>query len=193
MTNNNNKKPMKLSIAKKLNPHAILLHSGVLFDVFNPNLEDINIEDGAHGLSLLCRYGGHSPKFYSVAQHSVLCSLEKGTPKEQMEFLLHDLTEGFGMVDLPSPVKRQIPEYVRIENNLQKIICQRFDLSYPLSKKTHEVDRKMLEFEYKSFFEKPNDLFDFWSPEKSKEKFLARFSELRGKIKVKNKFFGEIV
>lgn len=175
---------MTLLEAKKTNPNAILIHSGILFDVFNPKIEDINIIDGAHGLSNLCRFGGHAPKFYSVAQHSVLCSLAYGTPQEQMECLLHDLTE-FVLIDLPSPIKRQIPEYVRIEENLQKIICERFNLTYPLSENTHNVDKKILEFEYNSFFEEPNESFEFWTPEQAKERFLQRFNELKNKLNVK--------
>ena len=51
----------------------------------------------------------------------------------------------------------------------------------------------MLEFEYKSFFEKPNKDFYFWSPKESKERFLTRFFELQKKLLVKNKFYGQIV
>jgi hypothetical protein len=176
-----NKNKMTLSDTKKINPNAIIIHSGILFDVFNPKMEDINIIDGAHGLSNLCRFGGHSPKFYSVAQHSVLCSLEEGTPQEQLDCLCHDLTE-YVLIDLPAPIKRQIIEYVRIEDNLQKIICKRFNLTFPLSKNTHRVDKLIFKFEYESFFEKFDKKFDFWSPEKAKEKFLSRFYELTEKI-----------
>ncbi|GIV43995.1 MAG: hypothetical protein KatS3mg035_1118 [Bacteroidia bacterium] len=55
---------MKLEEATRINPNAILIHSGILFDVFNPKIEDIDINDIAHALSNICRYGGHSPKFY---------------------------------------------------------------------------------------------------------------------------------
>ena len=175
---------MTLAEAKRINPNAILIHSGILFDVFNPNIEDIKIIDGAHGLSNICRYGGHSPEFYSVAQHSVLCSLIEGTPQEQLECLCHDLTEGMGLVDLPTPIKRHIPDYMAIEENLHKVICERFKLTYPLTERTHKVDRQLLEFEYKSFFEEPNPNFEFWTPEVAKERFLARFYELKKQIEL---------
>ena len=140
---------MKLQEARLLNPNAILIHSGVLFDVFNPKLEDIHIVDIAHGTANMCRYGCHSPEFYSVAQHSVLCSLEPGTPQQQMELLLHDGSEGLGLLDFPTPIKRQFKQYMSVEDNLQKIICERFKLAFPLTENTHRVDRELLEFEYK--------------------------------------------
>jgi len=39
-----------------------------------PSPEEINILDIATALSRECRYAGHASHFYSVAQHSVLCS-----------------------------------------------------------------------------------------------------------------------
>lgn len=172
---------MKLQDAARANPNALLIHSGILFDVFNPNPEDLKVIDMGHALSHLCRYGGHCPKFYSVAQHSVLCSYYPGTPKEQMEFLMHDTSEAF-LIDLPRPIKRNIPEYVRIENNLLEVIFKQFNLTFPLTDMVHQVDDAMLHYEYNEFFTNPNADFDFWSPEKAKAKFIERYEELKSQI-----------
>lgn len=172
---------MKLVDAAKKNPNAILIHSGILFDVFNPICEDITINDVAHPLSHLCRYGGHTPEFYSVAQHSVLCSLQPGTPQEQMEFLMHDISEAF-MVDLPSPIKRNMPIYVQTEENLLKALNSHFKLQYPLSDKVHKVDRLILEFEYEKFFDLKDNNFVFWTSIEAKVKFIARYYELKKQI-----------
>lgn len=172
---------MNIDDAFKINPNAILIHSGILFDVFNPRLEDIGEEDIAHGLSHLCRFGGHSPKFYSVAQHSVLGSQEEGTPLEQMEFLFHDGSEAF-LIDLPRPIKRQIPEYRNIENKLLELIFKRFNLRFPLSERVHEIDNKLVRFEYDKFFVNVDENFEFWTPEEAKRRFLARFKELKTAI-----------
>lgn len=170
-----------LQEATVINPRAIMLHSGVLFDVFDPNPDDINVEDIAHALSNLCRFGGHSPQFYSVAQHCVLCSHIDGSPREQLEFLMHDSSEAY-LADLPRPIKRQLSEYSRVEDNLLEIIFKKFDLSFPLSEKVKQIDNCALAFEYKSFFEMRDYSFDYWKPEEAKEKFLARFEELKNKI-----------
>jgi len=171
---------MKLQDAARINSNAILVHSGVLFDVFNPNPEDIKIIDIAHALSNLCRYGGHSPKFYSVAQHCVLCSLQPGTPKEQMEYLLHDASEAY-LVDMPRPIKRNLADYRRIEDSLLEVIFSYFKLTFPLTDKVHFVDNEMLQFEYKAFYEEEvlDPTFEFWGPEEAKSKFIARFEELK--------------
>ena len=175
---------MKLADAQAKNPSAILVHSGILFDVFNPKLEDFNINDMAHGLSNLCRYGGHCPEFYSVAQHSVLCSLQDGTPEEQFEFLMHDTSEAY-LIDLPRPIKRKMPNYMEIEENLLKMIFEHFKINYPLSERTHEVDNFLLHFEYDNFYTNPNPNFEFWTPKEAKSRFLARFYELKSKIENK--------
>lgn len=174
---------MKLQDAARANPNAILVHSKILFDVFNPISKNINIVDIAHALSNICRYGGHSPKFYSVAQHSVLCSLVPGSYQEQMEALMHDSSEAY-LADMPRPIKRNLPEYIRIENNLLEVIFKHFGLTFPLTERVHKIDNDILEFEYISFFDDTdnNPNFDFWTPEKAKEKFLERYNELKLKI-----------
>ncbi|HDI4958884.1 TPA: deoxyribonucleoside 5-monophosphate phosphatase [Salmonella enterica] len=48
--------------------------SGKQFDYLSATIDDIDIEDIAVALSNICRFSGHLPEFYSVAQHSVLCS-----------------------------------------------------------------------------------------------------------------------
>jgi hypothetical protein len=172
---------MKLEDVSKANPNAILVHSGVIFDVFNPKIEDILFEDIVHGLSNICRYGGHSPQFYSVAQHSVFCSYADGTPKEQLEYLMHDASEAY-LADLPRPIKKNMPNYIVIEDKLLKLIFEKFKLNFPLSANVKKVDDDVLKFEYKSFFEEPDSFFKFWTPEEAKKNFINRFNYLTNLI-----------
>ncbi len=46
--------------------NKIRLYSGVYFDPFEPDIDLIKIEDIAHGLSLQCRFGGHTQNFFSA-------------------------------------------------------------------------------------------------------------------------------
>ena len=77
-------------------------------DPFNMAAEDINIDDIAHSLSRICRYGGHVDNYLSVARHSIwvqsrLRNIGCGN-ETQMWGLLHDATEAY-LGDVTSPIK----------------------------------------------------------------------------------------
>ena len=78
--------------------------SGLHFDYRDIMRNEVKIEDIAHALSHLCRFGGHVPRFYSVAQHSVIVS-HLVPPEHALGALLHDATEAF-VQDVVRPVKR---------------------------------------------------------------------------------------
>ncbi len=48
--------------------------TGRQFWPMDPRPHEVFIEDIAHALSMICRFGGHCRRFYSVAEHSVLIS-----------------------------------------------------------------------------------------------------------------------
>jgi 5'-deoxynucleotidase YfbR-like HD superfamily hydrolase len=128
-----------------IKPMTMTLYTGREVDIFNLKLEDIDIEDIAHALSNLCRYGGHCLFHYSVALHSYLCSLEEGTKEEQLAFLLHDASEAF-VNDLIRPIKHR-PEFEHYrleEDKIQEIIFKKFELDYPFSQRVHDVDNHIL-------------------------------------------------
>ena len=52
----------------------IQTYSGRRFSLTEPSAEDVDIDDVAHALSLLCRFTGHVSEHYSVAQHCVIVS-----------------------------------------------------------------------------------------------------------------------
>lgn len=98
------------------------------FDPVNADINDIEIADIAHALSLLCRANGHFVQFYSVAQHCLNCAKEakmRGYSKRvQLGCLLHDASEAY-LSDVTRPIKAQLPKYLEVEEKLQNAIYAR--------------------------------------------------------------------
>ncbi|HET8885571.1 MAG TPA: hypothetical protein VFM70_04370 [Salinimicrobium sp.] len=151
---------------------CIRTSSGIYINVFEPTEEMICIEDIAHSLAHQCRFGGHLPEFYSVAQHSVLCSLMV-PEKLKLQALLHDASEAY-LLDMPKPIKERLPDYKKIEDNLMQVIAKKFGFSYPLGKEVKAADGRLLEMEW-------NDLMldskteQCWNSQKAKSNFMAHF------------------
>lgn len=86
--------------------------TGKHFYPLNPDPRDIDIEDIAHALSLICRANGHFCRFYSVAQHCIACAGEAAARGHSLEVilgcLLHDASEAY-LCDVTRPVKKHIP------------------------------------------------------------------------------------
>lgn len=126
----------------------IQTYLGTVFYPLDPRQEEIDISDIAHALSNLCRFGGHCNQFYSVAEHSVRVALI--LPQEQRLWgLLHDASEAY-LCDLPRPIKRFAefgPLYREVEDNLQKIIFEKYGLigKVPDSVKKADTDLLMTE------------------------------------------------
>jgi len=116
---------MEVSSGKKVNP-------------FNMYEDDIDIKDIAHALSLICRYGGHCKKFYSVAEHSIRVA-ENVDQKYKLAALLHDAAEAY-IGDNIRPVKYNIPVLQSVEDEILPIIMSRFSVKW--DKRTMEVVRE---------------------------------------------------
>jgi uncharacterized protein len=101
--------------------------SGRMFWPMDPRAEDVCIEDIAHALALLCRYGGHCLRFYSVAEHCVLLS-RYAPPEHKLWALMHDASEAY-LVDVPRPIKYALGGYREAEKSIMGVICDKFGLS----------------------------------------------------------------
>ncbi len=115
--------------------------SGRVIDVTDPKPEDIDIGDIAHALSQLCRFGGHTSRFYSVAEHSVRVS-SIVPPEHALQGLLHDATEAY-LVDMPSPIKRLLPEYYLLEQRLWHVIADKFGVPREMHESVKEIDARI--------------------------------------------------
>lgn len=143
----------------------IQTYSGRMFWPMDPNVDDIFIEDISESLSKICRFGGHSRSFYSVAQHCVLGSYiveeKTNSAREALAFLLHDASEAYvGDVVRPLKSMREFCFYVDIENRVQDVIERKFGISFshPI---IHEIDNVMLATEHRDLMPSALD----WGPE----------------------------
>ena len=118
----------------------IQLRSGRYLDLLDPKPTDIRIEDIAHALAHLCRFGGHTKGFHSVAAHSMLVSAN--VPVDlALAGLLHDAAEAY-LGDISTPVKRIIdsPNFVAVEDRLNCVIAERFGFTFPFHPAVKEAD-----------------------------------------------------
>lgn len=81
-------------------------YTGLALDLDAPKPEQFSIEDTAHALATINRYGGHAAWPYPVAQHSVIVAelVAATDPTQALAALLHELEEPW-IGDWSSPLK----------------------------------------------------------------------------------------
>lgn len=164
----------------------IQTYTGRAFYPMDARPEDIDPADIAHALSMLCRYGGHTRKFYSVAEHCVLMS-RAVAPEHALWALLHDATEAY-LIDLPSPIKRTLPDYAEAEGKLMLAIAERFGLDPVEPHEVKQADRSILADECLELMHHVPESLWFvetlrvqiigWTPPVAEAIYLARLEEL---------------
>ena len=166
-------------------------YSGKKFYALDPKSEDIDLSDIAHALSNLCRFGGHSPVFYSVAEHSVLVS-EAVPVKDALWGLLHDASEAY-LCDIPRPFKPYLSNYKELEERIQRTIGNAFGLSWPIPESVHFIDRNIVAAEAnclwgykvdwtKDYIEIPNVNLVLKTPEEAEWDFLCAFKRIKAEL-----------
>lgn len=159
-----------------IHPDCIRTITGKDFNVFEPNPDLIDIEDIAHALSNQCRWGGHLPKFYSVAQHSLNCA-HRATEPFKLQALLHDASEAY-LLDIPTPIKRKLANYAEIEDGLMRAISQKFGFPWPTCDTVRAIDKAVLEWEWENLKLGGNPDYAIMSSEDAKRTFLWRFNQI---------------
>ena len=169
--------------------------SGRRVNPFDPDPEQLDIEDIARALANLCRFGGHSRVFYSVAQHSVIVSelVEQrgGDAEDVFAALMHDASEA-SLGDMPHPIKHRSPlgaAFKAAEGHLEEVIRERFAIK-PDVPEIKRADRALLATERRVFSGEswhwpeldgvePLELeLSAWAPEEAARAFRERFAEL---------------
>lgn len=133
----------------------IKTRSGLYIDLLNPQQDHLLLKDIAHALSHICRFGGHLPRHYSVAEHSIYVAnqLWRTTGDHQFALagLLHDATEAY-LGDMVRPLKQAMPEYRNAEAIMAEAIEQRFMLTIGLDHPCVKVvDNELLAWEMAIF------------------------------------------
>jgi len=153
----------------------LFTYSGLKFFVFDPKPYMVNIADIAHALSNICRFNGHTNRFYSVAEHCLYVS--ELLPKElQLGGLLHDAAEAY-ISDLPRPIKQFFNQYKEVENKILKTIFECYNVDFPLDDKIKEADNTILEQECIGLFNggRIDTIKQTMLPHEVKAEFLKMF------------------
>jgi hypothetical protein len=120
----------------------IQTYTGRAFWPLAPKPEDFDIRDIAHSLSLQCRFNGHCREFYSVAEHSLNVSRIL-SPEHALWGLLHDAGEAY-LVDMPRPLKQQMPQFKAAEDRILQQLALHFGLCWPIPEEVHRADLLLL-------------------------------------------------
>lgn len=165
---------------------SIITASGIQFDVLHPRMDRVDVYDVARSLSHICRYNGHLPGFYSVAEHSVRVSEHLQTSGEDplvcLTGLLHDAAEAY-IGDMVRPIKK-LPEMKVFEEDIEPrvavVLHEALGGVYPYPDAIHQADKAVYEWEVASirtgicFGKSPQDAFN---------DFLSRYALLRRLVK----------
>ena len=177
--------------------NTIKVAAGHYVDLLNPDPATIDIRSIAAALSKICRFGGHCPRFYSVAEHCMLATglaKQDGCSNEVLRaVLLHDAAEAY-VGDMVKPFKITIPEYAIAERRMEQAISEAFNVDFQdCERAIKKYDRAMLKAEKTAMWPEDKEVWsgfseietrrvtlEFWKPREAEENFLlmARALEL---------------
>lgn len=168
-------------------------YTGRQFWPVDPRPDDVHIDDIAHALSMVCRYGGHVLDFYSVAEHC--CHLhDEAAPEHKAWALLHDASEAY-IADIIRPLKPSLKGYLDHERVVMWAICIRFGLKQEMPPEVKTLDNRILADEAAQAMSAPpapwayngeplGIKLGFWPPYMAKREFLARFKALNLGVRI---------
>lgn len=134
--------------------------TGRSFYPLDPRLDDLDIKDIGHALARQCRFAGHTCRFYSVAEHSVLVSklMRPLGPKAELAGLMHDATEAYlGDICQPIKVLPAFDAYRKAEQQLDDLIRKRWQIPHDFDKQVGQADLIALATEARDLMGNPQD------------------------------------
>jgi len=167
----------------------IQTYTGRAVDVLAFQPSDVDIDDIAHHLSMLCRYNGAVSRFYSVAEHCVLLS-HAVAPENALWALLHDATEAY-VGDMVWPLKNEIPEFEVIEDHIMSAITAWAGIVPAQPDEVREYDRRIVLDERAALMREPERPWSAlegkaplgltihgWFPDRAEWEYRSRFCQL---------------
>lgn len=183
-------------------PACMQTYTGISFDLFLPSRNQVDIIDIAHGLSRICRFGGHTVNFYSVAEHSIHVAAIASTRLEAKVALMHDAHEAY-LGDTITPLKTD--RHRELEKWYDDMILYKYLTSgelkllrFSIFDSVKALDIRMLTAEVEKCLSKPLcpwwskvgqprpsdlELIQEWDPPTAKKNFLIMFNDLFGAAK----------
>ncbi len=124
------------------------MYSGKLINIETFSVDDVCLDDIAHHLTKIQRYGGCLPldTTYSVAEHSInLCKWLyyhgfDGT--HCAHALLHDAAEAY-LGDVVTDLKALLPDYKKIEAKIESVIFRKYNIQR-FDRLIKEIDTRIL-------------------------------------------------
>lgn len=131
----------------------LVTYTGREFHFNNITKESINIEDIFLSLPRINRFIGHSSRAYSVGEHTLFCykmaNMLGYSTRERLLTFIHDFTEAY-VGDVASPLKRLLPDFEKIEKEVELAICDYIGIEPPTEEeyiKVKRIDLTMLAVE----------------------------------------------
>lgn len=163
----------------------MITHTGILFNLLEPRMEDIDPLDIAVHLSRTDRWNGGTRHFYSVAEHCCRCH-DKAPQHLKPLALLHDAEEAYWgdvIKTVKMLLKREGSEIPDKMSELRKLIFRRFGISEEGYEEIVKIDMEELQWDF------DNQIVAFkhfpWDEMIATTEWLRRFNELvdAGQIK----------
>lgn len=168
---------------------SILTRSGVYFNYLTGN-NVVLIDDISHALANICRFGGHTREFYSVAQHCVLAS-NIVPEQDALWALLHDAAEAY-VGDMTRPLKELLPGFKEIEKRVERELFDIFGLQGEMPASVKHADLVLLATERRDLMPEQIEpwglldgieplaeiIDDPWPPRHAAYEFRIRFGEI---------------
>lgn len=172
-------------------------NNGKLLDLVDPQPDDIDGIDIAHGLAAINRFNGQTQLPYSVAEHSIHVALLV-PPEHSLTALLHDAAETY-IGDVVSPVRAALHTLAgadvvqELEDRVWIAIAERFGLPAVLPDAVVRADRTMCSREAHQLLPRhepaqlglpppvePGPILPCWAPPVAAQRWMMEFRRLGG-------------